>query len=157
MYHKWQSHDVWFLRYKCDKQNFLSFWANFFALFTLSTTRKIKILKKWKKSWIYYSFTQVYRKWWSYDVWFLRYGVRQTEFFIILGHFLPFYPLIDPEYKNFEKCKNIWKYYYFTHDYLKWQSYDDWTHMLCDGQKFLTLWTILWPFIPLTTQKTQIL
>ena len=26
-------------------------------------------------------------------VWFLRYGVRSTEMFVILGHYLPFYPL----------------------------------------------------------------
>ena len=27
------------------------------------------------------------------DVWFLRYGVEQTEFFVILDGFLPFHPL----------------------------------------------------------------
>ena len=32
-----------------------------------------------------------------YDVCFLRYGVRQTKFFVILEHFLPFYPTNDPE------------------------------------------------------------
>ena len=30
-------------------------------------------------------------KWKSYDVWFLRYGARQTEFILILDHFLLFY------------------------------------------------------------------
>ena len=39
-----------------------------------------------------YHFTQVYHKWQSHDIWFLRYEVQQTEFFVILGHFLPFYP-----------------------------------------------------------------
>ena len=33
---------------KCDRQNILSFWANF-CPFTPITTQKIKILKKWKK------------------------------------------------------------------------------------------------------------
>ena len=33
----------------------------------------------------------------------LRYGAQQTEFFIILGHFLPFYPTNNPKYQNFEK------------------------------------------------------
>ena len=51
----------------------------------------------------------VYQKSQSYDVWFLRNTVRQTEFFVILSHFLPFYhplPLpIDPENQNFEKTK----------------------------------------------------
>ena len=47
--HKWQSYDVWFLRYgPCDRQNFLSFWT-IFCLFTPLKTQKIKILKKWKK------------------------------------------------------------------------------------------------------------
>ena len=28
----------------------------------------------------------------NHDVWFLRYDAPQTEFFVILGHFLHFYP-----------------------------------------------------------------
>ena len=48
VYHKWQSHDIWwFLRYEAQ-QIFLSFWA-IFCPFTQLTTQKIKILKKWKK------------------------------------------------------------------------------------------------------------
>ena len=45
----------------------------------------------------------------TYDARFLRYGVRCTEFFVILGYFLPFYPTppppIKPENQNFEKIK----------------------------------------------------
>ena len=55
------------------------------------TTQKIKLLKNEKQSWRYYHFTHAYHKWKSYDVWFLRYGVWQTEFFLILEHFLHFY------------------------------------------------------------------
>ena len=47
----------------------------------------------------------MYHKWQSYDVWFLRYGVQQTEFFIILDHFLPFYHPNNPKNQNFEKMK----------------------------------------------------
>ena len=36
---------------------------------------------------------------------FLRYGVRWTEFFVILDHFLPFYPPNNPKNQNFEKLK----------------------------------------------------
>ena len=43
----------------------------------------------------------------SYDVQFLRYRVRETEFFVILGHFLPFEPPNDPENQNFEKMKKV--------------------------------------------------
>ena len=49
LYHKQQSCDVWFLRYGAERQNFWSFWTIFYFLFTLLTTRKINILKKWKK------------------------------------------------------------------------------------------------------------
>ena len=47
-----------------DKQNFLSFWS-VFCPFTTLTTQKIKIFKKWKKTWKYYHFTNVYHKWQS--------------------------------------------------------------------------------------------
>ena len=45
-----------------------------------------------------------------YDVWFLRYGVRQTYFFLILDYFfalllLPPPPPNNPENQNFEKMK----------------------------------------------------
>ena len=39
----------------------------------------------------------------SYDARFLKYGARQTESFVILGHFLPFYPTNNPKNQNFEK------------------------------------------------------
>ena len=38
---------------------------------------------------------------------FLRYRVRKTVFFVILGHFLPFYPPNDNENQNFKKMKKI--------------------------------------------------
>ena len=47
----------------------------------------------------------VYQKPQSYEVWFLRYGVRQTEFFVILDHFLIFCPSNNPENQNFEKMR----------------------------------------------------
>ena len=43
----------------------------------------------------------------SFDVWFLRYGAQQTEFFVILDCFLPFYTPMDPENQNFEKKKKM--------------------------------------------------
>ena len=50
--------------------------------------------KFWKK------FTNVYHKWQSYNVWFLRY-----QDFFILDHFLPFYPPKTLKSQNFEKMK----------------------------------------------------
>ena len=55
--------------------------------------------------WRYHHFTQVYEKSQSYDVRLLRCRVRLTEFFLILDHFLPFYPINNPINQNFEKMK----------------------------------------------------
>ena len=43
----------------------------------------------------YHHFTQVYQNPQSCEVQFLRYGVRQTGFFVILGHFLHLYLLTN--------------------------------------------------------------
>ena len=85
-----------------DRHNFLPF-STIFCPFTPLTIRKIKILKKLIKTPIYYHFTHVYHKWKSYDVWFLRYGARQTGFFLFLNNFLPFCPPLTTQ-----KIK-IWK------------------------------------------------
>ena len=39
------------------------------------------------------------------DLWFLRYGAWQTEVFVILDSFLPFYPSNNLKNQNFEKMK----------------------------------------------------
>ena len=44
-----------------------------------------------KNCWRYHAFTHVYQKPQSYDVQFLRYGVRQIVA-VVLGHFLSFSP-----------------------------------------------------------------
>ena len=79
VYHKWSHimYGSWDMEH--DGHNFLSFWT-IFCTFIPLTIRKIKILKKGKKPWRYYLFTHVYDKWQSNDLWFLRYGVRWTEF-----------------------------------------------------------------------------
>ena len=71
-------------------------------------------------------YIHVYHKWRSYDICFLKYKVRQTEIFVILGHFLPFRPPDNPENQNFKIHKSTSRYYHFTHLYHKWQSYDVW-------------------------------
>ena len=87
---------------KQGRQNFFSFWTIFCPFAPpsppLVTTHRIKNFEKMKKNtWRYHHFTQVYHKWQWYDVWFLRYGARQTECFLILDHILPFYPPNNPE------------------------------------------------------------
>ena len=64
----------------------------------------------------------VYHKWKSYDVWFLRYGVQQTGFFLILDHFLPFYPLTTQKIKILKNWKKAWRYHHFTQVYNKLQK-----------------------------------
>ena len=50
VHHKWQSYDVWFLRYRvCDRQNFLSF-RPFFALLPPPKNPKNKNFEKMKKT-----------------------------------------------------------------------------------------------------------
>ena len=41
----------------------------------------------------------------TYDICFLRYGVQQTQRFVILDHFLHFYFTNNPNIQNFEKMK----------------------------------------------------
>ena len=93
----------------------------------------------------------------SCDVWFLRYGVRQTELFVIIDCFLPFYHPLDPE--NFSKIKkNTSRYYHFTNVYRNdSQMIYGFLDMECNRQIFLSFWTIFCPFTALTTWKMTIL
>ena len=77
----------------------------FFALFPHYWPRKSKFGKNVKNIWGYYPFTHEHHKSRSYDVWFLRYKVWRTIFFVILGHFLPFDHPNNPKNQNFEKIK----------------------------------------------------
>ena len=69
-------------------------------------TRQIRLLKNWKKFWRYHHFTHVYQKTQSYEVKFLRYGVRQN-FLPLWPIFCPVtpLPLITHKNQNFEKMK----------------------------------------------------
>ena len=96
--------------------------------------------------WRYYYFTNVYYKWQSYDVWFLRHGVQQAELFVILDCFLPFHPPNNPKNQNFEKMKKTARrYYHFIHVYHKWKSYDVW--FLCYGVWRTEIFVILDRFL----------
>ena len=93
---------------------------------------------------------------WEMECWW-------TEFFVILDHFLHFYPPNNLKNQTFEKNeKAAWRYYHFAPVYHKWQSYDVWFQrygvMEFDGQNFLSLWTIFFClFTLLTTQNIKIL
>ena len=67
-----------------------------------------------KKAHLEISFYHVDHMWQSYNVWFLRYGSQGTEIFVILGHFLPFYPTNKQQNLNFEKWKKLLETSFFT-------------------------------------------
>ena len=76
----------------CDKQNFLSFWIIFCPFTPPYGPRKSKFWKYENNTWRYYHFTNVYHKWQSYNIWFLRYEVQWTEFLSFWTIFRPFSP-----------------------------------------------------------------
>ena len=84
----------------------------------------------------------MYQKSQSYDVWFLRYGVRKTGFFVILGNFMPFYlPITIQKIKTIKKKKKkcaINK----DHNHLMYRSW----HIRCNRPNFLSFWVIFCPF-----------
>ena len=89
-----------------DRHIFLSFWAIFYP-FTTNNTQN-QNFEKIKNTWRYYWFTTVYHKWQSYHVWFLRYGLPRTKFFVILHNFLPFY-ITPPTATKIELFKKKFK------------------------------------------------
>ena len=83
--------------------------------------------KNEKSIWRCHHFKLVQQKTWSYDVCLLRYGVRQRECIVILGHFLLFFPTYWCRISTIGKnVKNTWRYYPFTYVYHKSRSYDPW-------------------------------
>ena len=110
VHHKWQSSDVWFLRYGAGWTKFFCHFGLFFALLLLPDgPRKSRFWKHENNVWRYYYLKHVYHKSQSNDVWFLKYGVQQIEFFVILDHFFPFYPLATQKIKILQKWKNDWR------------------------------------------------
>ena len=93
--------EIWHMMYVIVIFHFGLFFWPFIPL----TAQKIKISKKWKNTWRYHHFTQVYQK--SYVTLFLRYGTWQMQLLLfILGYFLPFYcPLTAQKIKISEKWK----------------------------------------------------
>ena len=90
-----------------------------------------------------------------YSSWYIK-GDRLK--LVILGHFLPFYPTSNLQNKIFKKWKKrpgdvISCMCTINDNHMMYGSWD----IECDGQNFLSFWTISCPFTPLTTQKIKIL
>ena len=88
-----------------DRQNFLSFWA-----ISCPVTPPP----------ILYMCIIMYHKWQLYDVWFVRYGTQQTNFFLILDLFLPFYP--SNNRLSFYTCVQYMKIIWLFLRYRAWQT-----------------------------------
>ena len=142
--------------------HFGSLWV-IFTLFSQLTTWKPKFLKNERSTRRYHHFTLVSHKWQSYDVWFLRYWARQTEFFVILGHFFALsHPHPTPTLPTWKiKILNKWKkpienictMCTMNENHMMYNSWD----MKRDRQNFLSFWTTFCPFTTLPTSKIKIL
>ena len=94
----------------------------------------------------------MHHKWRSYDVWLLRHKAWQTEFFVILGHFLPFNLPNNLKNQNFEKMKKekmlkdiiILHLHTTNDDHMMYGSWD----MERNRKSFLSFWTIFCPLPP---------
>ena len=92
-----------------------------------------------------------------YGSWYIK--QRRTEFFVILDHFLLFYPLNNPKNKNFEKIKKVPRDIIILHQCTindNHMMHGSW-NMKRDRQIFLSFWTVFCPFTPLTTWIIKIL
>ena len=141
-----------------NRQNFLSFWANF-CPFSQLTTMNIKILTLKKTSWdiiILHIFTINDNH--RYDAWFRRYGAKQT----ISCHSGPVFALLHPmhpENQIFGKINIVREDIVIVQMCTKNDShmiYGSWD-MKCNRQNFLSFWTIFCLFTLITTSKIKIL
>ena len=95
---------------------------DYFSLLPHLWPKKSKFFKQRKNTWRYYCFALVHQKSQSYNLSSLH-RVR-TSFFVILGYFLPFYPICGPKNQIFLKNeKKTMRYYGFTYVYQKSEPY----------------------------------
>ena len=174
-----QSYEVQFLRYEvrsgdvvilnlCNKKHdhtqiwsatdkVLCHFRSFFALLPNYWLQKLKLGKNVKTTRRHYPFTHVYPKSWSYHVWFLRFKVQRTEFFLILGHFLPFDPPNNPQNQNFEKQKHLEILSFYAcipQMTIAWCIVPE---ISSATDRILSFWAIFCPFTPITIPKIKTL
>ena len=113
VYHKWQSNNVWFLRYWVQQIDFFVI-LNHFLPFNPPNNPKYQNFEKLKKHLEILSFYTYVHKLQSYDVWFLRYQAQRTECFVILDNFLPIYPLDTQKIKILKKWKKCLEILFYT-------------------------------------------
>ena len=127
--------------------------GNFLAFYPPKNPKN-EILKKWKKLRVISSFYTCVTK--ISIIWDIVLEIRsETEFFVILGHFLPYYFSNDQENQNFQKRKKLPGDVILLHVCHKWWSYDVWFLRYGARQIFLSFWTIFCPFTLLRTRKIK--
>ena len=90
---------------ECGRQNCLSRWTIFVHL-SSKQRGESRFWKNEQNSWRYHHFIYMYRKWKSYDVWSLRYGAWQMEFFFSFWTvFCPFASQTTQKTRILKKCK----------------------------------------------------
>ena len=102
-HHNWQSYAVWFLRYWAWQTELLPFWT-ILCPFTSLTTRKSKFWKNKKEPGdiIILHMCIINDNHMMYGSWDMK---HDTKFFVILDHFLSFYPSNSLKNQNFKKKK----------------------------------------------------
>ena len=163
-----ENHDVWFLSYGAPQTEFFCHSGLFLALLSPYGPRKSKFWKNEQNTW-YYHFTNVYHKWKSYDLWFLRYGVQQIEFFVIFNCFWPFTPPTTQKIKILKKwkkpgdiiilhrcTKNNDHMMYGCWNMVRNRCTDRWTNGCTYGQteKVKYRGGLHWPMIPVSPPKS---
>ena len=89
-------------------------------------------IKKWKNTWRYHYFTQVYCKWQSYGSW-------DMDILSFWAFFCQFWKnKKNKTNKQKQKQKTSWRYHYFTQVYQKsWHMLHCSSDMLCDRLFFI--------------------
>ena len=158
LHHKWQSYDVWFLRYGAQQTHFFVILDSFLPFYPAMDPENQNFQKKKEnqKTWRYYYFT---KKNGSH----IMYGSSNMEcngqnFLSFWAIFCPFTPQL-PKKPNFWKNEKIaWRYYHVTQVCHKWQSYDVWFLRYEAWQtEFFVILDRFFLFYSLTTRKIKIL
>ena len=138
---------------ECYRRNFLSFWTVFCPCTMGPENQNFEKMKRTCKHIFILQMCTIND---SHLICFLRYGVQRTEFFVILDHFLPFYPPNNPKNQNFEKMIKTPGDIIILHMCTindNHMMYDSWD-MECDTEFFVIL-DHFFPFYPSNNQKNQ--
>ena len=134
----------------------ISFW---YLLMNFEKPQKSDFWKNEKNCWRYHHFTYAYQKRQSYEVQFLRYGVRQNylSFWVILYPFTPLPPTtqkteILTKWKKASGDVIILNLSKKNHDHMMYA----YSNMECDRHNFLSFQVIFCSFVPLLIPKIKI-